>query len=301
MRPRVVLPLLVPLAIGVFALSRGSQRVLTALALAHLGPWSTTAYSLVIACAVWLPLAGLRGWLVLDRKLWLRCVPLGLVNIAIPGIAFTAALYVTAASAALLVACLPIAVAVAAFFLLKERLGLVAVGGIAVGTLGVVVLTLGKGGSITGTNWVAGLCLVGLGVLSAACVYVGWRGLLKEYSAVRILGPQLVVSSIVALGAALLIEGYHSPSASTWGLLGMLGVVNYIIPQLAMFYLLMHTTAVRTTLPNYLAPLVATVMAVPLLHQSVHVVLVVGGVLILTGALMVNTAKLRAGAEPGEE
>lgn len=49
-------------------------------------------------------------------------------------------------------------------------------------------------------------------------------------------------------------------------LLAALGVVNYIIPQIAMFWLITKTTAVRAALPNYLAPLFATFLAIPKLQ-----------------------------------
>lgn len=284
---------LVPLVISLFALSRGTQRILTALALEHSGPWTVAAVSLAIATLAWLPIAYFKGWLSLDLALWLKCAPLGVVNIAIPGVTFIAAQqFVSASAAALLVAALPIVIAILAALMLKERLHLPAIVGILIGTTGVITLTLGKGGSLAGRSWPIGLLFITIGVLAAAFVYVGWRALLAQHRGVEILAPQLVVSTIVVLPVALALE---SPThlLSQVPVLAALAVVNYIIPQIAMFWLLARTSAVRSALPNYLAPLVAVVLAIPLLHQPVTPLIVIGGLLIITGAVFVNTARTR--------
>jgi drug/metabolite transporter (DMT)-like permease len=285
---------LVPLVIISFALSRGVQRVLTALALEHLGPWTVAGASLAIATIIWIPFAAWKHWLIFDRRLWLRCAPLGIVNIAIPGVAFIAAQrFVSASAAALLVAAMPVVIAILAATLLGELLKKKAIMGIGVGTAGVITLTLGKGGSLTGQSWAAGLVLIAIGVLAASVVYVGWRKLLAEYRGVEILTPQLVVSTLVVVPVALVLEGVSPHMAAQLPTLAALAIVNYIIPQIAMFWLIARTTAVRAALSNYLAPLVAALLAVPVLHQRVTSLIVVGGVLIIAGAALVNTARQR--------
>lgn len=285
---------LVPLVILAFALSRGVQRVLTALALEHLGPWTVAACSLALATALWLPVAAWKGWLLRDKQLWFRCAPLGIVNIAIPGVAFIAAQrFVSASAAALLVASMPILIAILAATMLGEHLKKKAVTGILVGTAGVVTLTLGKGGSLAGRSWAAGLLLIAIGVAAAAFVYVGWRGLLAERKGVEILAPQLVVSTLVVVPVALLVDGSPSKLTGQLPTLAALAVVNYVIPQIAMFWLLVRTTAVRSALSNYLAPLFATLLAIPVLGQKVTPLIVAGGALIIAGAVLVNTARQR--------
>lgn len=284
--------LVVPVVILAFALSRGVQRVLTALTLEHLGPWSVSALSLAIACILWFPFAATKGWLIWDRRLWARCAPLGLVNIAVPAVAFIAAQqFITASTAALLVAAIPLVVAALAAAFLSEHLRWPAVTGIGVGAAGVITLTLGKGGSLDGSNWWLGLGLVALGVLAAASVYVGWRGLLAEYQGVQILAPQLAVSAFGVLPVAFALDGLPDLSATLTVELTALALTNYVLPQLAMFWLLARTTAVRSSLANYLAPLFATVIAVPVLGQEVTPPIIAGGILIVAGAALVNTAR----------
>lgn len=288
--------LLIAAVIVVFAFSRGLQRVLTALALDSLGPWTLTAASLALATMLWFPLAAARGWLTTDRRLWARCLPLGVVNIAIPGIAFTAAqLFVSASAAALLVAALPIVIAVFAAVFLTEHLKAPAIAGIALGTTGVVTLTLGKGGALDASNWWLGVGLCAIGILAAATVYVGWRTLLAEHPGPVILGPQLLAATGTVLPVALLAQEPRTGTLTVTlaAQLAALALANYVIPQLAMFWLLARTTAVRASLPNYLAPLVATVLAIPVLGQAVTAVSVAGGVLIIAGAVLVNTARAR--------
>lgn len=76
-------------------------------------------------------------------------------------------------------------------------------------------------------------------------------------------------------------------------LLGALGTVNYIVPQIAMFWLLVRTTAVRSSLANYLAPVFAIILGAIILDQPITWVIMSGGILIILGAVFVNTAKLK--------
>ena len=283
----------IPLVILLFALSRGIQRIFTALALEHLEPWSIAGLSLLIATILWIPFALWKNWLIWDLKLWLRCAPLGVVNIAIPGVCFIAAQqFVSASAAALLVASMPILIAILAALFLGEKPKRNAVLGIAIGAIGVVILTIGKGGSIEGKSWTTGLTLISVGVIAASFVYVGWRKLLSEHRGVEIIAPQLVISTIIALPIAL-ATGSSSNLLPQLPILAALGIVNYIIPQIAMFWLITKTTAVRAAVANYLAPLFATFLAVLILNQSVTLLIIVGGFLIISGAVLINTKPWR--------
>ena len=285
---------MVAIVILVFALSRGTQRVLTSLALDSLDGWSVTALSLSFACLIWLPIAWYRKWLVFDKSLWLRSIPLGIVNITIPAVAFTfAQLFVTAGVAALFVAFLPVVVAILGWVFLRERLSIKVWVGVFLATVGVAVLTVGKNGALDVSNWWAGIGLLAVGVLSAAIVYVGWRKLLSERPAVELLAPQLVISTLCVLPLAFLLGDMNIPSIEIWFLLGALGTVNYIIPQIAMFWLLVRTTAVRSSLANYLAPVFAIILGALVLDQTITWLIIVGGILIILGAVFVNTAKLK--------
>lgn len=285
---------IIPLVILLFALSRATQRVLTSLALDSLDGWGVTALSLSLACLIWLPVAWFRKWLIFDKSLWLRSIPLGIVNIAIPAVAFTfAQLFVTAGVAALFVAFLPVVVAILGWVFLKEKLSMKIWFGIFLATGGVTILTLGKNGALDVSNWWVGVGLLAVGIFSAAIVYVGWRKLLAERPAVELLAPQLVISTILVLPLALFLGRTNVPSFKIWLLLGVLGAVNYIIPQLAMFWLLIRTTAVRSSLANYLAPVFAVILGAFILNQPITWLIVFGGVFIIIGAIFVNMAKLK--------
>lgn len=285
---------MVVVVILVFALSRGVQRVLTAVGLEILDGWGVTAFSLMFACVVWFVIAWWKKWLIFDKVLWWRSVPLSVVNIVIPGVAFTfAQVFVSAGVAALFVAFLPAVVAVLGWMFLRERLSLKVWLGVVVATVGVVVLTVGKGGSLSVSNWWLGVGLLLVGVVSAGVVYVGWRKLLNDYRVVELLAPQLFISTVIVVPLMFVFGEGSRVDVLTVFVLGGLGVVNYILPQLAMFWLLTKTTAVRSALANYLAPVFAIVLGFVFLNQPVTWLIVVGGVLIITGAVFVNMAKVR--------
>lgn len=287
---------LVAAVILVFAASRGVQRILTGLALGSMDAWTITAVTLAVAALVWFPLAAWKGWLRNDAYLWKHSILLAIVNIVIPGVAFTAAqMFLTASVTALLVATLPMFIAIFAAIFLKEHITRGIAAGLLAGTAGVLLLVLGRGGALDGSNWVIGILVTAVGVGSAAAVYVAWRNVLKRYTATVLLGPQLLISALIAAPLALLFGSRDSLSAltspSTLAILVCLGIVNYVLPQVAMFWLLARTTAVRSALANYLAPLFATVLAVPILGQHITWVIVCGGALVLTGAGLINYSK----------
>jgi drug/metabolite transporter (DMT)-like permease len=278
----------------IFALSRGAQRIFTALALESLDAWSVTTYSLLFACLIWFPVAWFKKWLIFDRQLWLTSIPLGIVNIAIPAIAFTAAqMFVTAGVAALFVAFLPIMVAMLGLLFLKEKLSLTTIAGVSIATVGVSVLTLSRSGALDASNWWLGVLLLTVGVISAAFVYVGWRKLLSERPGVEILAPQLAISLFTVAVPTILFGQPGNMDYSLTILLTMLGVVNYIIPQIAMFWLIVRTTAVRSALANYLAPIFAIILGAVFVNQPVTVTVLIGGILVIIGAVFVNTGKLK--------
>jgi len=195
---------------------------------------------------------------------------------------------------------MPVVIAILAAVTLGETLKKSAVLGIVIGTAGVNNLTLGKGGSLSGKSWAAGLILISIGVVAAAVVYVGWRNLLSEWRGVEILAPQLLVSTLAVAPIALLVEGAGGHVFAQLPTLGALAVVNYVIPQIAMFWLLTRTSAVRAALSNYLAPLIATMLATVVLGQKITPLIIVGGVLIIGGAVLVNTARQRTTKDQAE-
>lgn len=275
----------------VFGAARGLQRVLTGLALEQTNPWHALALSLTIATLLWIPLAAAMKWWSFDQSLWIRSLPLAAVNIVIPGIAFIAAQqHLTASVAAMLVAALPLVVAILAAVILREHLSRAAKIGLAAGTVGVLVLTLGKGGALAGSNPALGVAFIAVGVISAAFVYVGWRRLLATYPSTTLLGPQLVLSTLLVTPLVLLLTP-QLPTPEQLPLYASLGATNFLVPQVAMFWLLTRTTAARAAIANYLAPLFATVIAIPVLGQQVTPLILAGGSLIIAGAVLVNTAR----------
>jgi drug/metabolite transporter (DMT)-like permease len=283
---------LITIVILAFAASRGAQRVLTSISLETLDGWTITAFSLLLSCLVWLPIAWHRKWIIRNKDLWIKSIPLSVVNIVIPALAFTfAQLFVTAGVAALFVSFLPVTVALLAWAFIKQKPSTKVSVGVGIATIGVIMLSIGRNGALDVDNWWAGVALLALGILSAAAVYVGWRKLLSEYQAVELLSPQLVISSLVVIPVAFIFGNLSSLTVEIIPLLLFLGIVNYIIPQLAMFWLLTRTTSVRAALANYLAPVFAIMLGAIFLGEAITFIIIASGALIILGASFVNSSK----------
>lgn len=276
----------------IFALSRGLQRILTAFLLDSYGALQITFISLLIATMIFLLIGFWKNWLAWDKSLIWNSMPLGLVNIAIPGFVFIQAQkYLSASATALFVASMPLVIALLGYLILKENLSKKIMLGITIGVGGIVTLTIGKGGEISGQNWWIGIFYVAIGVISASLVYVSWRGLLTKYKPVELLAPQLIFSTIGLGIVSFLLADMKTMNLTSLMELTLLALVNYILPQISMFYLLKNTSAVKASLPNYLAPLFATILAIPLLGQQVTLTIAIGGFLILLGAYTIKNSK----------
>jgi drug/metabolite transporter (DMT)-like permease len=288
-------PIIIVLVIIAFAFSRGSQRILTHLALEEIDGWTITLTSLLLSCVIWLPIAYYKKWLIWDKSLWYRSIPLSIFNIALPGLSFTfAQMFVSAGVAALFVSFLPAVVAILGIVVLKEKVSKLSWAGIILGLAGIVMLVVSKNGSLDATNWWVGIMLLVGGVVSAAIVYVGWRKLLSERPAVEIIAPQLVISTIFVAPIALIFGNINDFHSAPWVVLSLLAVSNYIIPQIAMFWLLVRTTALTSATANYLAPVFAVVLGVIFLDQPLTIIIAVSGLMIVLGAILINVSKKKS-------
>jgi drug/metabolite transporter (DMT)-like permease len=211
------------------------------------------------------------------------------INIAIPFALITwAEKSVDSALAAILTAIVPLFAGVLApIFIPDEPLRANAVAGLAIGFIGVVVLTGGAGGVPTDVASAAALVLSSLSY-AAGAVYArrNVRGLDPMIPAVFQVTFALLMSAAVALALERPWDARPGPAAILS--VAWLGVLGSGLAYLAVFRLLQRWGATRTTAVAYLIPVFGIALGYLVLGESIDARTIAGTALVLAGIGLVN-------------
>jgi drug/metabolite transporter (DMT)-like permease len=181
----------------------------------------------------------------------------------------------------------PIVIALAAPALLGERVGAVAIGALAVGGLGTVLVALGSrdGERVSAAAVAAGL---GSAVTYAALVIVSKRLLVSRVEPLTVAFWDCAVGAAAVAPALLLADAVLPHGAGDWTAVLLLGVVFSGLSILAYTALLRHVSASTAGILTFLEPVTAIVLAWALLDQTLDAATLIGGALVLlAGAAVV--------------
>jgi drug/metabolite transporter (DMT)-like permease len=191
--------------------------------------------------------------------------------------------YVASSFAAILVASLPIIVAVFSVrFDPGERPAGGRLLGLAAGIVGVVLLV---GVDFAGD---ASALVGALAILTAACCYAGGSLIVKrKLSDLQPLGPvaaALALSSLMLMPSAVSLRPIQIPPADALGSIAVLGLICSAVALILYFALITEVGPGRATVIGYTTPIVAVVLGVALLDERLTVSAIAGVVLILAGS-----------------
>lgn len=272
--------------------------VATRICLAYLSP----ALLLAARYAIALP--------VLALILFARRTPLDFKRRDIPWILLGSTLFVahfliqkwglvftSATNTAWLVSVSPLAMALLAFLLLRERIGPRTVGGIAVAAVGVLLLI--SNGRWTEFGWLSSIgdWLALASAFTWALYTIATRNLSRTYAPmflmVLILVPATLGMTAYTAATADLSTLTHLPTRPLWALL-FLGIAGMAIANWFWLEGVSRIGAARAGVYLYLEPLSTTALAVPYLGEAFGVVAAVGALLVLSGvALAVRNGNSR--------
>ena len=253
--------------------------------LSETGPAATAFWRVLIA----LPL--LAAWAALPAgRRAAEGRRIGPAWLILPGVFFAADLgmwhwalqFTSAANATVLTNLAPVLVSLVGWVWLTERIGPVFVVGLIVavgGACALMAASLSFGaGSLLGD---------GLGLLTAVS-YAGYQLSVKHVR--RRYGPAVVmtcagvVASLLLLPAAWIAGERLVPiSATGWAMLVALALVCHIAGQGAIAWALGHLPVSFSSVTLLWQPVVAAVLAWPILHQPVGALQAAGGLLVLAG------------------
>jgi drug/metabolite transporter (DMT)-like permease len=237
-----------------------------------------------IAAVVLLPIAWRLGALRGMRAHWRAAAAFGLVEIVVPFPLIAAGEQrISSSLAAILIATVPLVVALLAFRLdADERVSGSRLVGLVVGLVGVAVLL---GIDVAGrTDELLGALMI---LVAAVGYAIGPFIVKRHFSAVHSLGPVTValwVSAIALAPLAILSYRDAAPSAGAIGSVVVLGLVCSAAAFVVFFALIAEAGPGRATVITYVNPVIALLLGVLLIDETVGAATVAGLGLILGGS-----------------
>jgi len=206
--------------------------------------------------------------------------------------------YTAAPKASLIIATVPVVVLIISFFMIGERTGLLSMVGIVLSLFGIGLLVMGDPQFSLGFDGpLIGDLLIFGAVISASFYTVIVRDLGKKYSALKITTVQILYGTIFYAPAFLWELPRIEWSAITMqsaGALIFLSICATVIAFLCYNYALTQMPAVRVAVFLNGIPVVTTLAAWILLGETLTIIQIEGGLLVLAGVFLTNLPGLRA-------
>jgi drug/metabolite transporter (DMT)-like permease len=216
---------------------------------------------------------------------WRILLPAGVCGVMLNQTFFVLGLARTSvAHAGIAIAMTPVLVLSIAAAIGQERLTARKILGVAVAFTGIVVIQVAKTSGSAAT--LTGDLLVLLGALTLAGFTVFGRSISSRYGALTVntiayTGGSLALAPFIWAGS--LHFRFSSVSAVAWWSLVYMALACSVFAYLIYYHALKYIPASRVSGLSYLQPVLATIMAIPLLREPVTGGLLIGGGLTLAG------------------
>jgi drug/metabolite transporter (DMT)-like permease len=270
----------------------GSSYLFIKLAVDSFGTFTLVALRLLVgATLLWVVIRLAHQPLPRERRMYGHLMVMSIVNITVPFLLITwAEQAVDSSLAAILTSPVPLfAIVLSALFLADEPMRVNGLAGLIVGFVGVVIITspglTGAGGSLAGE--LALLCAAFSYGVGAVYSRRNVRGLRPMVPAVL----QVTFAAITTSVLALLFEHpwTATPDARAIFSVVWLGVFGSGLAYLAVFRLLAHWGATRTTLISYVIPPVGIALGFLVLHEPIDPRIILGTAFVIAGVGLVNS------------
>ncbi len=285
-----------PVLLGTLALAWGSSYLFIKIGVETLPPLSLVAWRLLVGLAILaIVVVVTRTPLPRDPRTLGHLAVLGAVNIAIPfWLIGWAEQHITSGLTGILQSVSPfVTLVLSAAFVHDEHITRGRLAGIAVGFAGILVLSapnLADAGTAAGAERLLGE----LGVVLASVAYgagntYARRALRETRPLVLATGQVAWAFAMVAILAFVVDGGVTVPTVPmAWVAVSWLGAVGTGFGYLVFFRLLTRWGPTRASLVAYLLPVVAVVLGVVVLGETVDATFLAGAALIVAGIWVVN-------------
>jgi drug/metabolite transporter (DMT)-like permease len=211
-------------------------------------------------------------------------------------IQFEGLAHTTVSHAVLMVGTSPVLLALSAFIVFREKMGIPGWLALAVSTVGVALVLLHAGtghnttGSATTTPTVKGDLLVFVSLFAGVTWMLINKHLMRRYSPI-VVSACITLSGAVMLGIWVLLRYGPPPvllSPGTWFALAGQGLLATTLATVLWNWGMSHVQAGHAGVFMNFEPVIGTILGVTLLHEPLSAWVVVGGILIVGAAVVVT-------------
>lgn len=269
-----------------------------AIGLEYLPPLLFAAFRYDVAAALMLTYAAVstETWLPSGRDNLAAIVGGGLFLFGANGLLFVGQQTVPSGVAAILQALIPIATAVWALFILGERLSMRGLLGVSIGFLGIAFVVQPDPSDLLGGDTVGRLTVLGQ-VISVALGGVIIQRTAPSLDRIALTGWSMFVGALVlhvlSLGLGEMPQSDLTTPIALATIL-YLGVFSTAIAFWIYFYTIQTHGAFQASLIHFLVPIVATIVGVFVLGESINWLTYTGFVLVASGFVLLKRNALAA-------
>ena len=263
----------------------GGSFIFMRVAAPEFGIYVLVAIRTVLATSVLLPILMMTGGVSQIFKHWFPIALVGLANTAVPFVLFNySSLHLEAGVNAILNATAPMFGALVAWLWLGDKLTPTAIAGLALGFLGVTVISQQK----LGEGDISFVPIL-IALLATTCYGIAASMMKRWLQGVR---PLVVATGSQAMASIMLAPFALStlpatmPSANAWLNAVALAILGTAIAYILYFKLIANVGPAKAISVAYMVPLFGIIWGVLFLQEHLSLQTIIGGVMILTGVAL---------------
>jgi drug/metabolite transporter (DMT)-like permease len=207
--------------------------------------------------------------------------------------------YSLASNAAILTLALPVITAIFAFLLLKEKMNRIRWISFIIAITGVVLCSTGDIRQLNfGSKYVIGNILIFLAIVGNAYYNTGIKKIAARYTEIELVFFTYIVMVILLTPLVLYYENdvfsrIPSFTKQTWIGMTLLTLFHNFLSMILFFKALKMLDAMQVALSNYLIAFFGLPIAAIWLGESLNIMAVIGGILVLTSTLIITIVDYR--------
>lgn len=199
-----------------------------------------------------------------------------------------------ASNGAILNLLIPVISAILASLTLKERLTFLRIAALLIGLAGVVLLSASdlRESSFGEMKFLVGNIMIFGGCLGSSFYNVFCKGLMRRFQEVEILIFSYVTASIASIPLLIWVEPLHFRALlaldwQSWAAFAFLAFFMYGASMLLFFKALQHLDVTTASASLYLVPVFGVLLALVLLGEHLHVLVISGAAVVFVATLLV--------------
>lgn len=199
-----------------------------------------------------------------------------------------------ASNGAILNLLIPVISAVLASLILKERITLLRVASLAIGLMGVLLMSTSdlKQASFGNMRFLTGNLLILCGCLGSSFYNVYCKGLMQRFTEIEILIFSYITASLASVPLLIWVEPFSFHvfrlfDWQSWAAFAFLALFMYGASMLLFFKALQHLDVTTASASLYLVPVFGVFLACALLGERLNILAIVGTAIVLMATILV--------------